>query len=87
MRELVEIPQGDLFTTMEAWEDPGRIAKAMETILDLEKEALSTLQAMPGLTELLRYLKVTRSESSSLFAPRCYAQSLSRLHVLRSEHF
>ncbi|CAG9463975.1 unnamed protein product [Pedinophyceae sp. YPF-701] len=57
MREDVAIPEGDLFTVMESWDDEERIAKAMERILELEAEAQGTLKPMPGLEELLRWCK------------------------------
>jgi len=62
MRKLTEIPKGDLFTTMEAWDDDARILKAMTTILELEADAVSTLEVMPGLVELLGYLRGMRDE-------------------------
>ena len=57
MRESIDIPSGDLFTTMESWPDSTRIATAMNTILQLEAEAVATLELMPGLVDLLTYLR------------------------------
>lgn len=59
MRNDTTITTGDLFTTMEAWADSRKIKKAMDIILDLEAEALRTLQLMDGLRELLDHLKAS----------------------------
>eukprot|EP00887_Chlorella_sp_A99_P004575 scaffold4.g4575.t1 len=64
MRQLVEIPVGDLFTVMESWDSGDRIFEAMQTILDLEAEACETLQAPSGCCVGL----VTRNTTESVNA-------------------
>lgn len=57
MRDSLEIPEGDLFTVIETWDDGNRILKSMDTILEIEDVAAKQTQGMPGVTELLAYLK------------------------------
>lgn len=57
MRNDTTITTGDLFTTMEAWADPAKIKKSMDIILELEADALRTLELMEGLRELLDLLR------------------------------
>ena len=57
MRDSLEIPEGDLFTVIETWDDGNRILESMDTILEIEDVAAKQTQGMPGVTELLTYLK------------------------------
>ncbi|KAG2487568.1 hypothetical protein HYH03_013847 [Edaphochlamys debaryana] len=57
MRARTGIPMGDLFTVMEAWGEPARIAGAMDTILQIEAEAAKAVSAMPGLMPLLELIR------------------------------
>lgn len=57
MRQAVGIPVGDLFTVMESWGDGERIKSSMDFILELEAQASATLTAMPGLLNVLSYLR------------------------------
>lgn len=76
MRKSLDIPEGDLFTVMETWDDGDRIASSMDTILEIEDVAARQSRGMPGLTELLTFLKekdvkvglVTRNTSYSVDA-------------------
>ncbi|EFN57408.1 hypothetical protein CHLNCDRAFT_21154, partial [Chlorella variabilis] len=61
---------------MESWDSGERIKQSMDTILELEAQASAGLQAMPGLLELLAFLRgsgarvglVTRNTDASLNA-------------------
>eukprot|EP00798_Chlamydomonas_sp_ICE-L_P030726 gene30726-35761_t len=44
MRSRTDIPQGDLFTVMEAWKDDAKILKSLEFILEIEAEAAKTVR-------------------------------------------
>ena len=57
MRDSLDIPEGDLFTVIETWDDGNRILESMDTILEIEDVAAKQTQGMPGVTELLTYLK------------------------------
>ena len=57
MRSSIDIPEGDLFTVMETWDDGSRIMKSMDTILEIEAVAAAQSKVMPGLYELLDFLK------------------------------
>ena len=57
MRDSLEIPEGDLFTVIETWDDGDRILESMDTILEIEDVAAKQTQGMPGVVELLAYLK------------------------------
>lgn len=57
MRQSLDIPQGDLFTVMETWDDGDRILRSMDTILEIEDVAAGQSKGMPGLEELLLYLQ------------------------------
>jgi len=57
MRNSLDIPEGDLFTVMETWDDGDRISSSMDTILEIEDVAAGQSQGMPGLEELLEFLK------------------------------
>jgi HAD superfamily hydrolase (TIGR01549 family) len=57
MRNTIDVPVGDLFTVMETWTDGERIKKSMDAILEIEAVAAAQSEAMPGLLELLEYLK------------------------------
>jgi HAD superfamily hydrolase (TIGR01549 family) len=57
MRNSLDIPEGDLFTVMETWDDGDRISSSMDTILEIEDVAAAQSQGMPGLEELLLFLK------------------------------
>lgn len=59
MRSTVEIPAGDLFTVMETWTDGERIKRSMDAILEIEAVAAAESEAMPGLLELLNYLRTS----------------------------
>lgn len=57
MRKSLDIPEGDLFTVMETWDDGDRISSSMDTILEIEDVAAAQSKGMPGLEELLLFLK------------------------------
>lgn len=48
MRARTDIPVGDLFTVMEAWEDQSKIKRSMDIILSIEAEAATTVSLKPG---------------------------------------
>ena len=48
MRARTGIPEGDLFTVMEAWREERRIAAAMDVILAIEAEAATRVSLKPG---------------------------------------
>lgn len=54
---LAGIPVGDLFVAMESWDEPDRIKRSMDVILEIEAEAAKTVTAKAGLLELLQMLK------------------------------
>ena len=56
MRKSLDIPEGDLFTVMETWDDGDRISSSMDTILEIEDVAARQSRGMPGLEELLEFL-------------------------------
>ena len=60
MRDSLDIPEGDLFTVMETWDDGDRISSSMDTILEIEDVAAAKSQGMPGLEELLVFLQGKR---------------------------
>jgi phosphoglycolate phosphatase-like HAD superfamily hydrolase len=77
MRSSIDIPEGDLFTVMETWSDGGRIKRSMATILEIEAVAAAASTGMPGLLELLAFLRdlpgvrvglVTRNTTQSVDA-------------------
>lgn len=57
MRQSLDIPEGDVFTVMETWDDGDRISSSMDTILEIEDVAAGASQGMPGLEELLLFLQ------------------------------
>ena len=57
MRATIDIPAGDLFTVMETWSDGERIKRSMDAILEIEADAAANSEGMPGLLELLDYLR------------------------------
>ena len=57
MRSSIDIPYGDLFTVMETWTDGQRIKAAVEIILDIESKAAVKSHAMPGMYDLLDFLR------------------------------
>jgi HAD superfamily hydrolase (TIGR01549 family) len=57
MRSSLDIPEGDLFTVIETWDDGDRILSSMDTILEIEDVAAKQTQGMPGVTELLSFLE------------------------------
>ena len=57
MRESLDIPQGDLFTVMETWDDGDRILQSMDTILEIEDVAAGQSKGMAGVEELLLFLQ------------------------------
>lgn len=76
MRQSINIPVGDLFTVMESWDDGERIKRSMDTILEIEATAAAEAKPMPGLLDLLAYLRdspakiglVTRNTTDSVNA-------------------
>lgn len=77
MRQSIDIPEGDLFTVMETWDDGDRIQKSMDVILEIEAVAAAQSQAMPGFYELIDFLAanphvkvglVTRNTEESMSA-------------------
>ena len=57
MRNSLDIPEGDLFTVIETWDDGDRILESMDTILEIEDVAAKQTEGMPGVAELLTFLK------------------------------
>ena len=57
MRNSLDIPEGDLFTVIETWDDGDRILSSMDTILEIEDVAAKQTEGMPGVAELLMFLK------------------------------
>jgi len=47
MRRSLDIPEGDLFTVMETWDDGDRISSSMDTILEIEDVAAQQSCGMP----------------------------------------
>lgn len=62
MRSSIDIPVGDLFTVMETWADGDRIKRSMDIILEIEAVAAAASKGMPGLTELLAFLRDSPSK-------------------------
>jgi hypothetical protein len=56
MMRTADIPQGDLFTVLEA-SSPEHIKQAMEVILDIEAEAAAKVSMKPGLIKILTLLR------------------------------
>lgn len=73
------IPVGDLFVAMESWEEPERIKRSMDIILEIEAEAAKTVSAKEGLVELLQLLK--ESEVRIEHVINCPATFLLQLHI------
>ncbi|GAX82142.1 hypothetical protein CEUSTIGMA_g9570.t1 [Chlamydomonas eustigma] len=75
MRQRTKIPQGDLFTVLEA-STPEHIKQAMGVILDIEAEAAAKVSMKPGLIKALTLLRdnkvktalVTRNTRASVKA-------------------
>lgn len=76
MRSSIDIPMGDLFTVMETWTEGSRIAKSMDIILDIEATAAAQSSAMPGLIELLSFLKQCSSTTKVGLVTRNTTQSV-----------
>jgi len=76
MRARTGIPQGDLFTVMESWDNPAAIKAAMDVILEIEAGAAARVRLKEGAVELLSTLKdkgcrvalVTRNTPASVQA-------------------
>ncbi len=57
MRQRTGIPQGDLFTVMESWDEGDRIKSAMDIIVSIETGASETISKMDGLLEVLNFVR------------------------------
>ena len=51
------IPVGDLFVSMESWDEPERIKASMDVILEIEAEAAQRVSGKEGLVNLLKMLQ------------------------------
>jgi len=55
MRVRVGIPQGDLFTVLQQWDNEEQVHRAMSIIEEIEQEASATLELMRGMEDLLDF--------------------------------